>query len=330
MIARLYWKKNDLTKSNVYFERQLPIAKEMKNLESEFQALHGLRHNYGCIGDYDNAMAYLEQALVIESEWGDDRLGTTYSSMGDVLVAQEGREKEGILMFQKCAGFFEDGSEGLALVFFKIGQAYRSIGAWDDAIACGVKGLSIAESIEDESLGNQMNFVADQLKAAAREYMGHTYLEKYESLPERNDELIRKALFWSEAAYTLRFSGVTLALYLDLGQEHYFLGDSEKAHAMLKKYVDKTVKLGSSHCQACYQTCAKDAIMEKCSVCKVARYCSRDHSIKAWKKGRLCHKVMCPLSKRWLKIKPGKGTTTELCDELFNDFFERVLASKPK
>jgi len=70
--------------------------------------------------------------------------------------------------------------------------------------------------------------------------------------------------------------------------------------------------------------------MGKCSVCKVARYCSRVHSIQAWKKGRLCHKVMCPWLKRWRKIAEGKSSTTELCDELCNDFFERVLASKPK
>jgi len=39
---------------------------------------------------------------------------------------------------------------------------------------------------------------------------------------------------------------------------------------------------------------------------------------------------MCPLLKRWRKITEGKGTTTEFCDELFNGFFERVFASKPK
>jgi len=162
--------------------------------------------------------------------------------------------------------------------------------------------------------------------------LGNTYLEMYESLPERNDELIRKALFWSQAAFHLPNEVAILALFLDLAQEHYFLGDLEKAHAALKTYLGGTVQLGPSYCQRCYQTFAKDAILEKCSVCKVARYCSRDHSIQAWKKGRLCHKVMCPLLKRWRKITEGKGTTTrtELCDELFNDFFERVLASKTK
>jgi len=63
------------------------------------------------------------------------------------------------------------------------------------------------------------------------------------------------------------------------------------------------------------------------SVRSLARYCSQAHSIHAWKKGRLCHKVMCPWLKRWRKIMEGKDTTTELCDELFNHF---VLALKPK
>jgi len=45
--------------------------------------------------------------------------------------------------------------------------------------------------------------VINQLKAAVKQSLGNTYLEKYESLPDRNDELIRKVLFWSEAAFNL-------------------------------------------------------------------------------------------------------------------------------
>ena len=46
IIARLYRFKNDFAKSNVYFERQLLIAKETKNVEDgEFIA--GLRINQG-------------------------------------------------------------------------------------------------------------------------------------------------------------------------------------------------------------------------------------------------------------------------------------------
>jgi len=39
---------------------------------------------------------------------------------------------------------------------------------------------------------------------------------------------------------------------------------------------------------------------------------------------------MCPLLKHWRKITEGQETTIEVRDKLFNDFFERVLASKPK
>jgi len=58
-IAFLYYRKNDFAKSNVYFERQLSIAKETNNVESEAEALNGLGRNYGRMGDYGNAMAYL-------------------------------------------------------------------------------------------------------------------------------------------------------------------------------------------------------------------------------------------------------------------------------
>jgi len=57
------------------------------------------------MGDYVNAIAYLEQALVLDSERGGDGIGIgTYSAMGDVLAAQEGLEEEAILMFLKCIG----------------------------------------------------------------------------------------------------------------------------------------------------------------------------------------------------------------------------------
>jgi len=105
MIAKIYREKNDFAKSNIYFERELTIAKETQNVGSEFSALHGIGHNCGVMGDYGNAMAYLEQALVIG---GDDRIGMMHTAMGDVLVAQEGREKEAILMFQKRVGWIEE------------------------------------------------------------------------------------------------------------------------------------------------------------------------------------------------------------------------------
>ena len=87
------------------------------------------------MGDYGNAMECLEHAMIIESERGDDSTVMTYAAMGDVLVAQEGREKEAILMFQQSCGLFEEGnlSEERMRLFLKLGQAYTKIEAWDDA-----------------------------------------------------------------------------------------------------------------------------------------------------------------------------------------------------
>ena len=104
-------------------------------------------------------------------------------------------------MFQKCVGLLEEGnaSHALVRVFVHLGLAYTAIEAWDDAIAYLEKGLSIADPIEDVRLGNR-------LKALAKQSLGNTYLEKYESLPERNDKLIREASFWSDAAFDLRKS----------------------------------------------------------------------------------------------------------------------------
>ena len=77
MIARICRNNNDFAKSNVYCERQLSIANEMNNLESQASALLVLGYNYGRMGDYGKAMAYLGQALAIASELGGDRIGLT-------------------------------------------------------------------------------------------------------------------------------------------------------------------------------------------------------------------------------------------------------------
>jgi len=214
---------------------------------NQASALNGLGHNYGRMGDNDNAMACLEQALVNRSELGVHRILMAYTAMGDVLVAQEGCEKDAILMFQKCCGLFEEGNEALVEVFLRLGQAYTKIEAWDDAVVALEKSMSIVESIEDERLSNQW-------KAAPSSPWEIHILRRmnHESLPERNDELIRRALFFSEAAFNLQNSkkDVNLALCLDLAQEHYFLDDVEKAPNVLQKYLDRTVQLGPSHCQS--------------------------------------------------------------------------------
>jgi len=90
---------NETLKSNVYCERQLSIAKETNNVESEASALNRLGLNYGRIGDYGKATAYLEQALVIESERGDDRKGMMHCAIVPLChwrcARSTGRSREG-------------------------------------------------------------------------------------------------------------------------------------------------------------------------------------------------------------------------------------------
>ena len=152
-------------------------------------------------------------------------------------------------------------------MLLKLGRAYATIEVWDDAIATPQKSISIPESIEDDRRVNQ-------LKASAQQALGKVYLAKFcstctdESLPERNDELIREAFFWSEAALECQgdYIGTIdlhLDLFLDLAQEYYYLDEWEKAHDTLKNYLDGIVQLGPSRCHSCSQMCAKDAIIEK-------------------------------------------------------------------
>jgi len=275
--------------------------KEIKDLTGEADALYGLGNSHGRVGDYEKAMKYLERELVALSELGNIfGQGRAYSVMGDVLLAQDGREKEAIEMFQKASGILETcgDPEGMGRVLCNLGEAYTRIEAWDDAITALKQSISIAESIDFEGKRNERQSQAYQV-------LGQTYLEQYyideslDGVPEARDEVIRKALLFSERSIEIRRGNDPSILYLDVAQEHYFLGDAEKAHAVLKKYLDLTVELGSSCCQACHQSCAKDETMMVCMGCLVTRYCSQAHQRRTWKKGRLCHKVMCPLLQRW-------------------------------
>jgi len=322
--------------SIVHYERQLAIAKEIKDTTLSAQALQGLGYNYQRMGDYEKAMMYFELRLLARSDYlkralGRNDLGKAYSCVGGVLLAQDGREQEAIEMFQKASGILEtcDEPEELSWTLCKLGKSFRGIEAWDDAITALEKSISTSASIE-------FQVERKELQSEANQVLGRTYLEQYYSdkslvgVPETREEVIRKASLCSQEAIKLGRENYPSkpSIYLDLTQEHYFLGDTEKSQAMLKEYFDQTVKLGPSHCQTCHQACPKDAHMEKCSVCKVARYCSRSHSIQAWQKGRLCHKTMCPLLKRWRKLQVGKYSN-DSCSAIFNDFFESITVDLP-
>ena len=131
------------------------------------------------MGDYDKAMQYLEQALVALSELGDGTgQASTYASMGELLLARGGREKEAIEILQTSSGILEThgpkGLSGLSATLCNLGEAYMRIKAWDDAITTLEKSISISASIEFELSRNGLQSDANQI-------LGRTYLEQYYS-----------------------------------------------------------------------------------------------------------------------------------------------------
>jgi len=328
LIGYTFFEMHDYNKSIVYYELQLSVAKEIKDLALESDALHGLGNNHGRVGDFEKSMMYLDQGLLALSELGNIfGQGRAYAAIGDALLAQDGHEKEAIEMFQKSYGILDtyDDPGEMSWTLCQLGEAYTRIEAWDDAITALEQSISITESIDFELDRNERQSQAYQV-------LGQTYIEQYcsdeslDGVPETRDEGIRKALVFSERSIEIR-RGNDPSIYLDLAQEHYFLGDTEKAQVVLKKYLDLTVELGSSCCQACHQSCAKDETVMVCVGCLVTRYCSQAHQRRAWKKGRLCHKVMCPLLQRWRRLQK-REYTTDSCNAIFNDFFESILVIK--
>ena len=90
-------------------------------------------------------------------------------TMGDVLLAQGGHEKEAIEMLQIVRGISEasDDPSSLNWTLCKLGEAFRAIEAWDDSIAALENSVSIAEFIEVEDKSN--------CKIKANQVLGQTY-----------------------------------------------------------------------------------------------------------------------------------------------------------
>ena len=308
---------------------------------------------------------HLDLITSTEAE-ADDRGNTTriiaaraiaYSCMGNVMFARGGREHvlEAIDMYQKaCIIYTETEHEhgepegtrtcNLSETHFRLGRAYREIGVWEDAIQHLLQSISFAEALQEE--GDARNY-----QAQAHQVMGQIYLDRYctndddddassllaqdasnsKSKSNSNnslhrDEILGKAAYHSRKAYELHPT-TNLDLSLDLTQEEYFQGHKEEAKKRLETCWNEAIASTEPlFCQECHQTSAKDATMEKCSGCMVARYCSRAHQEQAWKRGRICHEDMCPLLNRWRKMKDeGTADDVESCNAIFNDFFENIL-----
>ena len=58
-------------------------------------------------------------------------------------------------------------------------------------------------------------------------------------------------------------------------------------------------------------------------------YCSEAHLTRAWRRGRLSHKVMCPFLRRWRRAANAENSIeTESFENICNDFFETVCVRK--
>jgi len=117
MIAKSYLGMYDCNESNVDFERELSIAKEINDPKLEAETSHGLGYNYGRVGDCDNATEYFEQELVALSELGDIvEQGRAHFAMGhELIVTPDGHHQEAIEMLQKALGISETNDDPKSL-----------------------------------------------------------------------------------------------------------------------------------------------------------------------------------------------------------------------
>ena len=225
--------------------------------------------------------ACLEQGLVGLSELGNIRdQGRVYSVIhGRYTFSRGWSRTEAIELFQKSYRISEETmtQKDRARYYCRLGIAFRTIEAWDYAITALEKRISMSASIE-------LDVRRNELQCETYRVLGQTYLEHYYcyasllGVSETREEVIRKASLCSQEAINLRRED-NPSIYLDLAQANYFLGDRE-CPGYAQGIHGQNLETRTITLPTCHQTCPKDAHMEKCSVCKVARYCNRAHSIR--------------------------------------------------
>jgi len=353
VIGRCHQELNDFHKAIATFKEILESCpNEMSDTLKQTHIFSNLGRSYASIGDIVNAKFYLERVMLHLSKnksARSDLLEAIFHNIADIHFRLEGHEGEAIQGYGKSLELLQEnevhpsrvgnfpnvGPEHTrGIIYRNLGLVHLRLKEWDDAIMtlqCSINVFSQSE----------VDKVRDTALCISYQELGRTYLEQFfgdtrlSHNPKERGNVLNQALHFSQEALKLldhRESSGDRSVFLDLAQENFLLGDTHQAHEMLKQYLDFAVHVGPQYCQACHQSSPKEDMMQVCSGCSVAAFCSCDHQTQAWKKDRIGHKKICNLLKTWRNVKKGKRSV-ESCQKLFDKFFfsisKRVKYSYP-
>jgi len=153
-------------------DQWLPVIRESAKQEIQARALNesGVAHNN--LGNYDKALDYYQQSLVIAREIGDRRgEGRTLNNMSAIAHTKGDYETALDYLKQSLAIQREIGDvAGLCATLFNIGHIHWTKGEQQEAVAAWIQAYVIAKQIGEAQALNALDNLAKQLGGAGLKF----------------------------------------------------------------------------------------------------------------------------------------------------------------
>mmetsp|Transcript_16706 Transcript_16706/g.25032 ORF Transcript_16706/g.25032 Transcript_16706/m.25032 type:complete len:613 (-) Transcript_16706:234-2072(-) len=327
-VGRMYFRLGDDEKALTYLKDCLEQTssantESTERVKSHLPSIHGnIAAALTNMGREEEAIKMLKQAI-------------EFSTGIHVQMARKGMKKHSLAKFD----------ESHLNLYRQLCDVYTKIGKWGLALTTITEYFKVVRQLKMQD-GHIIEWVVGE------ERLGKIYLERCfasDVVSSGGEPLLPRAKEWTDQAlqnlklvHTLELrkeknTSLEANFYLEIAQQHFLSCKLERqsleereesrssAHEYLKKYLDYQVTTLKTCCQACDRACTDDVSNLVCDRCLVARFCCEDHLAKSWKRGRVCHRYLCPLFKGWREVQK-KRRKEDSMEELIDEFFEAIWA----
>ena len=152
-LAGVYFNRGQYPKAAEFYEKQLAIAKELKDPSGESNAVMGLGLVYADWGQYDKAMSYYERALAICRALKDRKgEGNALNNLG-IVYRDWGQYDKAVSCYEQSLAICRDlkNRNGQGAILNNLGTVYKDWGQYDKAVSYYEKSLAIKRDLKDRN-----------------------------------------------------------------------------------------------------------------------------------------------------------------------------------
>jgi tetratricopeptide (TPR) repeat protein len=318
----------DYEKAKLFLHKAISIVED-RNTKVRAMCRLGMMYKVSC--DHDKALAALRQALDVlydesgmETSWS--QLAVIHVRIGQVLSDGGKRDLEALQKFNCALDVIKEhdieiGAYLRAVMYHGLGLVHARLGNWDDAIEDLNLALGEPTTLHPALCSSIVKVLLDQY--CSDERLLHNAQER---------EKILKEVGISTTESIMSRKTILLDDIVNYAQQKYFLGEIKEANELLMMYFGEEMDKKQDKegfCRWFQRKAGKDTEIKKCTNCKGVDYCSEAHLTRAWRRGRLSHKVMCPFLRRWRRVANAENSIeTESFENICKDFFETVCVRK--